>query len=454
MITDLEVLPNPQSSLGCRVRWRTTQPGTSTVQFGLGSLAAPTWQRRDPRLLTEHQIDLYGMRAQQTYRLIVKSARGAQEATATTEFTTGALPPGVLPADVDVAEAPPQGWVLASTHLGWAELGGLPSQPPAAVMYDGAGEPVWYYRLPGGKSVYASPVGNGTEVLMGSSSFGARVDLAGDLLWQKPAAAMVLPDLQPGGVLVGVTGMAHHELRQLENGNLAELRLDVRGSGASQVTGDELVEMTPDGQKQWSWNTFDHLTPGLGDWVHGNSLHVDHAAGTALYSARNTSHIHQIELATGKILWTAGTSGSLALDTSGGGTWFALQHSPTLLPGNRLLVLDNGEPSRRYSRAVEYQLNVEAGTAKQVWEFAGPEQDRWFSVGEGSVERLANGDTLIGGPDFVTGQGLRPTRIMLVGADAKLKWRLKLRSVDGFPLMVYRVAWAGLPGLEPVAPGP
>ncbi|MBI5611245.1 MAG: hypothetical protein HY902_20395, partial [Deltaproteobacteria bacterium] len=135
-ITKLEVSANPNSVLACRVTWHTAQPASSVVQFGLGSLAAPTWQRRDTRLRTEHAVDVYGMRAEQTYRLVVKVQSATQTAVATTQFTTGPLPPAVLPADVDVADAPPDGWVLASTHLGWAELGGLPSQPPAAVMYD------------------------------------------------------------------------------------------------------------------------------------------------------------------------------------------------------------------------------------------------------------------------------------------------------------------------------
>lgn len=451
-ITGLDVAANPHSSLACRVTWHTAQPSTSVVQFGLGSMAAPTWQRRDPTLRTEHQLDVYGLRAQSTYRLVVKSQLGSQVVSQTRQFTTGALPLGVAAAVVDGAGSPPDGWILASTHLGWAELGGLPTEPPAAVMYDGEGQPVWYYQLPAGKTVYASLVDDGRAVLMGSSTFGAKVDLAGDFTWQKPASAMVLPDLQPGGVLVGITGMAHHELRQLSNGNFAELRLDVRGTGNEQVTGDELVEMAPDGKKLWSWNTFDHLTVGQGDWVHGNSLQIDTAAGTALYSARNISQIRQIDVASGKVLWTAGTGGTLTLDTASGGSWFALQHSPTLLPGNRLLLLDNGEAARRYSRAVEYQLDLQAQTAKQVWEYSGPKEDQWFSVGEGSVERLANGDTLIGGPDFVTGQGLRPTRIFVVGPDGALKWRLKLPTIAGFPQMVYRVTFVGRPGLEVVAP--
>jgi hypothetical protein len=80
---------------------------------------------------------------------------------------------------------------------------------------------------------------------------------------------------------------------------------------------------------------------------------------------------------------------------------FYLQHCVRQLKNGNLLLFDNGTGDvDRPVRAVEYQIDESQHTATLVWEFRSP---RRFShhVVAGSVQRLSNGNTLIGwgGPE-------------------------------------------------------
>ncbi|HKI82064.1 MAG TPA: arylsulfotransferase family protein, partial [Pseudodesulfovibrio sp.] len=68
-------------------------------------------------------------------------------------------------------------------------------------------------------------------------------------------------------------------------------------------------------------------------------------------------------------------------------------HCATPLKNGHILVFDNGSerPQDRRSRAVE----VDPKTGKVVWEFATRQTNSFNSHRQGSVQRLANGNTLI-----------------------------------------------------------
>ena len=67
-----------------------------------------------------------------------------------------------------------------------------------------------------------------------------------------------------------------------------------------------------------------------------------------------------------------------------------------VLPNGHLLIYDNGNllPAPRHSRAVEYALDTVAKTAAMVWEYLPNPPIYTFAVG--SVQRLENGNTLVG----------------------------------------------------------
>lgn len=262
--------------------------------------------------------------------------------------------------------------------------------------------------------------------------------------WQWPMGEFMGDDGLP------LTGAPHHDIRLLPNGHVSRLQFEVQ-KGA---IGDRLVELDMEQNELWSWSTFDHLTPGSDDWTHGNSLQFDSTGAHVLYSARNLSSVMYIERTTGKILWTAGTNGSLKLKVPPGGSaqWFALQHDASLLPDGHLLVYDNGMPQRGYSRAVEYAIDPVTSTATQVWEYAGPVSDYWWSAGEGSVQRLPDGNSLIAGPDYQGGYSA-PLRVFVVDPAGKMLWRMSLPPFKNKNAMVYRAQAMVPSGLEVIAPG-
>jgi hypothetical protein len=67
-------------------------------------------------------------------------------------------------------------------------------------------------------------------------------------------------------------------------------------------------------------------------------------------------------------------------------------HDGSLLPNGHVLVLDNGYEPRGWSRVVEYDP---VGGAI-VWEYKAPEPARFYTSGRGTVQKLPNGDVLVG----------------------------------------------------------
>jgi arylsulfate sulfotransferase len=69
------------------------------------------------------------------------------------------------------------------------------------------------------------------------------------------------------------------------------------------------------------------------------------------------------------------------------------QHAPKLLPNGNILVFDNGSHRNyndinNYSRAVEYEINDEKKTVKQVWQYGKERGEGMFSAIVGDVDYL------------------------------------------------------------------
>jgi Arylsulfotransferase (ASST) len=138
------------------------------------------------------------------------------------------------------------------------------------------------------------------------------------------------------------------------------------------------------------------------DYVHGNSIDFDRDGGI-IVSARHLNTIFKVDYPSGKIAWRMGGIGSTKTDFRilgdplGG---FSHQHSARILSNGNLLVFDNGNlRDIKISRAVEYQLDQDARTARFLWEYRADPAHKLRPRG-GSVQRLANGNTLIGWGDF------------------------------------------------------
>ena len=168
--------------------------------------------------------------------------------------------------------------------------------------------------------------------------------------------------------------------------------------------GDEILEFQRDGTIVWRWNTFDWLDPyrmgyetlyvywklqgfpDHADWTHGNGIWFDESDNSLIASLRHQDALFKIDRETGEIKWILGEptgwpeelQGKL-LQAEDGMRWPYHTHAPSITPRGTILLFDNGNyrarpfkpafpPDQSHSRAVEYEIDTDSMTVRQVWE--------------------------------------------------------------------------------------
>lgn len=129
------------------------------------------------------------------------------------------------------------------------------------------------------------------------------------------------------------------------------------------------------------------------DLAHPNS--IDQAAdGDLVISWRNVGEVMKVDQATGSIRWRLGGPRPTLRIVNDPLQFFSGQHSARMTAANRVLLMDNGlRHVPTVSRAVEYQIDTQRGTATLVWSFTHPKQ--YYSGFTGAVQRLPSGNTLV-----------------------------------------------------------
>lgn len=141
--------------------------------------------------------------------------------------------------------------------------------------------------------------------------------------------------------------------------------------------------------------------PNSIEWMHYPHLvgkHPIYALNNVLVSLRNQDSIFVIDWDAKKLIWAWGKG-----EVSG-------QHDAQVLENGHILLFDNGLV-RKASRAVE----LDPITRQIVWQYKAPDPGSFFSPARGSVQRLANGNTLISNSD--SGEAFEVTR------EGKVVWR-------------------------------
>jgi len=224
----------------------------------------------------------------------------------------------------------------------------------------------------------------------------------------------------------------HHEAIRLPNGHTLAIagleRMFPDGAQGSKnpvdVLGDLVIDLDPDFQVAWVWNSFDHLDvsrASLGDekcqqgpgsdgctpvflaatangWLHSNSLNYIPGSGDFLISMPEQDWVLKIDYqdgkGSGKVLWRLGEGGDFQAKSNDPDPWFSYQHDAGFDPpgSKRLIVFDDG-----HQRKKKYP---EANNRGQVWEL--DEENRTaslvlnadlgvYAVAVGSAQSLANG---------------------------------------------------------------
>jgi len=212
-----------------------------------------------------------------------------------------------------------------------------------------------------------------------------------------------------------------HDITFKENGNILIWGIDERvinlskefpgGKENATVRGFVIQELSSSKSLVWQWSSFDYLkvTDAISGIVvtgtyispwHFNSVFYDND-GNIIISIRFSDEIIKISRTTGKIIWRLGGQASknnqfqIIDDTDANGfVGFSHQHEPIRLKNGNLMVFDNGNSKpNQYSRAVEYEVNENAKTAKKVWEFK--MSPNIYTNQMGGVQELENGNILI-----------------------------------------------------------
>lgn len=190
------------------------------------------------------------------------------------------------------------------------------------------------------------------------------------------------------------------------------------GQPNATVTGLIIQKFDADKNLLMQWRSWDHmnitdannnvsLTGALVDYVHGNSLEED-VDGHLIFSQRSVCEVAKINSETGEYIWRlGGENNQFTFINDPLPLGFNFQHDARLLSNGHLTLFNNGNflPLQE-SSAKEYALDVVNKTATLVWSYTHP----WVSNGttpvfgraSGSMQRLNNGNTLIGWGTVIT----------------------------------------------------
>jgi hypothetical protein len=271
------------------------------------------------------------------------------------------------------------------------------------VIFDNAGSPVWYLRVP---------------------------DEHRDMKVQRNGMMSMLA--RDGGLHFNIFDTHYrqitnywavnghstddHELQVLPDGSYYLLamqtetvdmtRFIANGNQAASVTEEILQGFSPAGELIFqfrAWDNFDirdeqafiDITGSGFDFPHMNAIDFD-TDGNILISSRNLSEITKINKDTGEIIWRFGGVRNQFTYVNDPLNGPANQHAIRVVGTNHYTLFDNGNlHSPSVSRAVEYVLDPTNKTSTIVWQYPNPTTQSLFSNYMGDAQRLTNGNTLI-----------------------------------------------------------
>jgi arylsulfate sulfotransferase len=408
---------------------RNVRPGLNAwVEFG-----PDTSYGRQTSVITTTSLGRYGaplnilvagMKAQTTYHMRAHLASGKNSVWVDQDqtFTTGALTqpgdlavtsfqkPGILVTKPIPSLAPAPGVevldLAAPSTSGWFE----------SVITDLDGNVIWCYPA---TAFPMKLMSNGDFILQMGTDL-REVDLIGNTI-RDVSVAQVNQSLQTNGYSFQITAFSHDILVQ-PNGHWITIGLTTKAfddlpgySGTTNVVGDTVLDIDPNGNVAWGWSAFDYLDvnrhlQGLPDWTHSNAL-VYTQDGDLLLSMRHQSWILKLDYqdgkGTGAVLWKLGEDGDFAILGGDPAQWFYGQHDPVLENTNGsqmiLAIYDDGNlridssgvacqttttAPACYSRATIFQVDETTHVANLLWQ----DLPGFFSFWGGSIGTLSNGD--------------------------------------------------------------
>jgi hypothetical protein len=304
-------------------------------------------------------------------------------------LSTGIAPGMLFLATFKIAEA--------TDHLNFISL--VPSDQQYLMILDNTGKPAFYRKMPS----------MSTDFKLQSNGYLTYFDNSRDAYFELDSTYTVVDSFRCGN---GYRTNLHdflllpdgHHLMLGDDPEMVDMSSMVPG-GSAQATalGAVIQELDRNNHVVFQWRSIDHfkvtdathedMTSQMIDYVHPNTIELD-SDGNIMLSSRHMDEITKINRTTGEIIWRWGGKNN-QFKYLGDSVGFSHQHTIRRTQAGTLMVMDNGNyRSPAYSTMAEYSLDEQAKTVRLVKQYR--HSPDIFAVAMGSVERLPNGNTLIG----------------------------------------------------------
>ena len=145
----------------------------------------------------------------------------------------------------------------------------------------------------------------------------------------------------------------------------------------------DLLAMQPiESIHKWGRLQVDSIHANTAEFMRHSHLedrHPLYSSGNVLVTSRLQNAIAVIDWSTNRLVWAWGPGELIG------------PHDASVLENGNILLLDNGDKARGWSRVVE----LDPIAKKIVWSYRAPSPGDFFTVARGSCQRLPNGNTLI-----------------------------------------------------------
>lgn len=400
-------------------------------------------------LSTQHEIPVLGLYPDfiNTVELTFFNSGGARLGTKTYEIETGPLLADLPSIEINSTDRSrmAEGMTFVS-YFGHSTNGSPTPQRP--FMFDSFGDIRWYLNFNATPNSVLSDLfyDDGMERLQngnlyfgdGSTDAVYEINMLGEILntWEMPGYGF------------------HHEVKEKPGGNFL---VTVNKKGASTVE-DHIIEIDRNsGQIINIWDLNESLdnqrtawdTPFADisvDWFHANALYYDETDNTIVVSGRTQGVVKLTE--NNEVVWIFAPHKEW--DTSGDGTdltqfllqpldsdnsritdpavlsgeqnhsdfeWSWYQHAPLKMPDGNIMLFDNGDNrnytgNERYSRAVEYEIDEEDMTIKQVWSYGKNRGEETYSQIVSDVDYYPDENHVFFSPGAVNFVGTRYCKVV------------------------------------------
>ncbi len=402
-VTRLSASLNPYNSLSTLVTFDAHDADSARIKYWVPGQAPDATPFQSVRAGLD-TIRTLGLRSGTTYYHTVEliGSHGTTHSD-TLQYTTGAVPQDLQDARLAITGTPGPEYTLTAFYAGTTAY---------VVAFDSTGGIRWYRGFPDGVGpVESKQQRNGMfTVFLGQSNgfnptYGRYVEFrpTGEVVQDWFAGQPYYTD--PHELLLTARD-GHPDGAQLLGYDTRLVDLSPYGGSINaRVAGHALINHSPSGAPVFIWSAWDHFTlddcinPPAGqvanlDFDHPNSLDFD-LDGNYIASFYRFNAVVKIDAQRGDVLWQLGglrSQFTILNDPLGG---FGAQHHAQIMDNGNLLLYDNGQyHTPPESRAVEYAMDTRNKTATLVWEYR--HLPAIFTPIVGSVQRLANGNTLVG----------------------------------------------------------